>query len=55
MLNDGGQYEHLPNDEIVVVVINNGGDAAVGVDLQIFRSFLFFFAKIEVHRFVRQP
>jgi hypothetical protein len=32
---DGGHSEDLPNGEVVVSVVNDGGDAAVGVDLQI--------------------
>ena len=45
----------LPNGEIVVVVVNDGGDTAVGVDLQKIWPLLLLFAEIEVDRLVRQP
>jgi len=47
--------EYLPDSEVVVVVVDYGGDATVGVDLQKFWTLLLFLAEIEVHRFVRQP
>jgi len=47
--------EHLPNGEVVVMVVDDGGDAAVGVNLQVFRSLLLFLAEIEVHGLIRQP
>ena len=47
--------EDLPNDEVVVMVVDDGGDAAVGVDLQVIWSLVFALAEIEVDRFVRQP
>jgi len=37
------------------MVIDDGGDAAVGVDLQKFWSLLLFLAEIEIYRLVRQP
>jgi len=45
----------LPNDEVVVMVVDNGGDATVRVDLQVVWSLMFCLAKVEVDRFVRQP
>jgi hypothetical protein len=45
----------LPNDEIVVAVVDDGGDATVRVDLQVLWRLVLFFAEVEVHRFVRQP
>jgi len=47
--------EHLPNDEVVVVVVNDGGDATVGVDLQVVWTLLLFLAEVKVHRLVCQP
>ena len=37
LLSIGGKYnnEGLPNDEVVVMVVDDGGNTAVGVDLQI--------------------
>ena len=52
---DENHDQALPNGEIVVMVVDDGGDAAVGIDLQVFRSLVFLLAEIEVHRFVRQP
>lgn len=37
------------------MVVDDGGDATVWIDLQIFRILLFFLAEIEVHRLIRQP
>ena len=51
--NDHGR--RLPKDEVVVVVVNDGGNAAVRVYLQELRALLFFLAEVEVHRLVRQP
>ena len=45
----------LPNDEIVVVVINDSGDTTIGIDLQVFRILLFLLAQIEVQSLIRQP
>ena len=53
--NAGDHDGDLPNDEIVVVMVDDGGDAAVGIDLQVFRTLVFLLAEIEVHGFVRQP
>ena len=50
-----GHNEGLPNDEVIVFVVDNGGDAAVGVDLQEVWGFLLSLMEVEVHRFVRQP
>jgi hypothetical protein len=52
---DGGHSEDLPNGEVVVSVVNDGGDAAVGVDLQILWTLVLLLAEIEVHGLVRQP
>ena len=46
--------EDLPNNEVVVVVIDDGGDTTVGVELQVFWALLFFLAEIEVDSLVRQ-
>jgi len=51
----GADNKHLPNDEVVVMVVDNGWDATVGVDLQEFWSLLFLLAEVEVHRLVGQP
>ena len=51
--NDHGR--RLPKDEVVVVLVNDGGNAAVRVYLQELRALLFFLAEVEVHRLVRQP
>lgn len=37
------------------MVVDDGGDATVRVELQVFWALVFFLAEIEVHRFVRQP
>ena len=37
------------------MVINDGRDATVGVDLQKFWTLLLFLTEIEIHRLVRQP
>ena len=37
------------------MVIDEGGDATVGVDLQEFWAFMFLLAEIKVHRLVLQP
>ena len=47
--------EYPPNGEITVMVIDEGGDATVGVDLQVFWPFMFLLAEIKVHRLVLQP
>ena len=50
-----GLNQDLPNDEIVVMMVDDSGNAAVGIDLQVFRSLVFLLAEIEVHRFICQP
>ena len=47
--------EHLPNSEVVVMVVDDGWNATVGVDLQVFWTLVLFLAKIEVHGLVGQP
>lgn len=47
--------EHQPNSEVVVMVVDDGGNATVGVDLQVFWTLLLFLTEIEIHRLVRQP
>jgi hypothetical protein len=49
-----GDSEVLPNNEIVVVVVDDSRDATIRIDLQVFWSLLLFLAEIEIHRFVRQ-
>ena len=51
----GDHNENLPNGEIVVMVVDNGRDAAVGIDLQVFRRLVFLLVRIEVHGPVCQP
>lgn len=43
----------LPNGEIVVIVADDDRDAAVGVELQVFQSFVFLLGEIKEHRSVR--
>ena len=45
--------EHRPNSEVIVLVIDEGGNTTVGVDLQELWSLLFSLVEIEVHRLVR--
>ena len=49
---DGGD---LPNDEVVVMVVDDGGDAAVGIELQVIWSLLLTRLEVEVDRFICQP
>jgi len=51
----GGYDEDLPNDGVVVMVVDDGGDATVGVDLQVIRSLVLTLGEVEVDRFVCQP
>ena len=44
----------LPKNEIVVVVVDNGGDTTIGIEPQEFRALVFLRNEIEVHRLVRQ-
>ena len=37
------------------MVVDDGGDATVGVDLQVIRSLMLALAEVEVDRFVCQP
>ena len=50
-----GHGEDLPDDEVVVMVVNDGGDATVGVDLQVIWGLLLALVEVEVDRFVCQP
>jgi hypothetical protein len=45
----------LPNDDVVVMVVDDGGDATVGVDLQVIWSLVLGLAEVEVDRLVCQP
>lgn len=47
--------EDLPNDDVVIVVVNDGRDATVRVDLQVVWTLVLCLAEVEVDRFVRQP
>ena len=49
-----GHGEDLPDDEVVVMVVNDGGDATVGVDLQVIWGLLLALVEVEVDRFVCQ-
>ena len=51
----GDHSEHPPNDEVVVVMVDDGRDAAIGVKLQVFWALVLLLAKIEVHSLIRQP
>ena len=51
----GGHSEDLPNGEVVVSVVDKGGDAAIGVDLQVLWGLVLALAEIEVHGLVCQP
>ena len=44
----------LPEDEVPIVMVNQGGDTAVRVVLGVFRSLLLVLAKVEVDRLVRE-
>jgi hypothetical protein len=50
-----GHGEDLPNDDVVVMVVDDGGDATVGVDLQVIWSLVLGLAEVEVDRLVCQP
>jgi len=52
---DGVDSEHLPNDEVVVMMVDDGGDATIWVDLQELWSLLLLLAEVEVHGFIGQP
>ena len=52
---DDHHNQNIPNGEIVVMVVDDGGDPTVGFDLQLLRSLVFLLVKIEVHGLVRQP
>ena len=47
--------EDVPDDEVVVVMVDDGGDATVRIDLQVIWSLVFALAEVEVDRFIRQP
>ena len=44
----------LPKNEIVVVVVDNGGDTTIGIEPQEFRALVFLRNEIEVHRLHRE-
>jgi hypothetical protein len=52
-VDDDGHNEDLPNGEVVVLVVNDGGDATVGVDLQVLWGLVLALAEIEIHGLVR--
>ena len=54
-ISDSDYSTRLPNSEVVVVVVDDGGNATVRVYLHILRTLLFPLAEVEVHRLVRQP
>ena len=45
----------LPNDEVAVSVIDNGGDASVGVVLRVLRCFVLVFVEVKEFALVSQP
>ena len=49
-----GHKEDVPNNEVVVVVVDNGGDATVGVDLQEIGALMFALREVEVDGFICQ-
>ena len=49
---NNGHSGHLPNDEVVILVVDDGGDATVGVDLQVVWGLMLSLAEIEVHRLI---
>ena len=51
----GGHGEDLPDDGVIVMMVNDGGDATVGVDLQVIWSLMLALVEVEVDRFVCQP
>ena len=54
-ISDSDYSTRLPNSEVVVVVVDDGGNATVRVYFHILRTLLFPLAEVEVHRLVRQP
>jgi len=50
-----GYCEDLPDDGVIVMVVDDGRDATVGVDLQVIWSLVFALVEVEVDRFVCQP
>jgi len=49
-----GHREDLPNDKVVVMMVDDGGDATVWVDLQVIWSLMLALAEVEVDSFVCQ-
>jgi len=50
-----GYSEDLPDDGVIIMVVNDGRDATVGVDLQVIWSLLLALSEVEIDRFVCQP
>jgi len=50
-----GHGEDLPDDGVIVMVVDDGGDATVWVDLQVIWSLVLALGEVEVDRFVCQP
>jgi hypothetical protein len=50
-----GYQEGVPNNEVVVVVVDNGGDAAIGVEFHEIRTLLLALFEVEIDGFIRQP
>ena len=44
--------QDIPNGEVVVMVVDDGGNATVGVELYVLRALVFCLAEIEVHGFI---
>ena len=51
----GGDGEDLPNDQVVIVVVDDSGDATIGVDLQVIWGLLLTLGEVGVDRLVCQP
>ena len=44
--------EDVPNSAVIILVIDESGDAAVRVDLEVFRTLLFLLLEIQVYGLV---
>ena len=51
----GGYQKDIPNNEVVVVVVDNGRDATVGVELHEIWTLLLALLEVKVDGFICQP